>query len=150
MKPPKSLWLAILKTFASLKNRSLGIDGITPFEHLKGEKPNQRHLKIVGSSAWVHIAKEKRRKLDERSWQEIFVGYEGKNQYRIYNPRTGKVHGARDVKINEYNLYYKSATNYWELEDQDSSSNDDPEFADPNKFEEELDSQLHTTEKNPL
>ena len=67
MKLPKSLWLEILKTVAYLKNRSPGIDGITPFEHLKGEKPKLRHLKIVGSRAWVHIPKEKRRKLDERS-----------------------------------------------------------------------------------
>ena len=139
MKLPKSLWLEILKTVAYLKNRSPGIDGITPFEHLKGEKPNLRHLKIVGSRAWVHIPKEKRRKLDERSWQGIFVGYEGKNQYRIYNPRTGKVHVARDVKIDEYNLYDKSATNPWELADEDWSSSDDAVFADPNKFEKELD-----------
>ncbi len=150
MKLPKSLWLEILKTVAYLKNRSPGIDGITPFEHLKGEKPNLRHLKIVGSRAWVHIPKEKRRKLDERSWQGIFVGYEGKNQYRIYNPRTGKVHVARDVKIDEYNLYDKSATNPWELADEYWSSNDDAEFADPHEFEEELDGQLHATEKNPL
>ena len=86
MKLSKSLWLETLITVAYFKNRSPSIDGITPFEHFKGEKPNLRHLKIVGSCVWVHIPKEKRRKLDERSWQEIFVGYEGKNQYQIYNP----------------------------------------------------------------
>ncbi len=43
-KIPKSLWLEILKTVAYLKNWSLGIDGITTFEHLKGEKPNLCHL----------------------------------------------------------------------------------------------------------
>ena len=88
--------------------------------------------------------------MDERSWQGIFVGYEGKNQYRIYYPQTGKVHVARDVKIDEYNLYDKSVTNSWELADEDWSSNDDAEFADPNDFEEELDGQLYITEKNPL
>ncbi len=80
MKLTKSLWLEILKTVAYLKIWSPGIDGITPFEYLKGEKPNLRHLKIVVSRTWLHIPKEKRRKLDEKSWQGIFVGYEGKNQ----------------------------------------------------------------------
>ncbi len=78
IKLPKSLWLEIFETVAYPKNRSLGIDGIIPFEQLKGEKPNLRYLKIISSRAWVHIPKEKRRKLDERSWQGIFVRYEGK------------------------------------------------------------------------
>ena len=86
MKLSKSFWLGILKTVAYLKNPSPGINGIILFEHFKGEKPNLRHLKIVGSYAWVHIPKEKKRKLDEKSWQGIFVGYEAKNQHRIYNP----------------------------------------------------------------
>ena len=54
------------------------------------------------------------------------------------------------MKIDKYNLYDKLATNPWELADEDWSSNDDAKFADPNKFVEELDSQLHTTEKNSL
>ncbi len=57
---------------------------------------------------------------------------------------------AQDVKINEYNLYDKLDTNSWEFADEDWSSNDDVEFANPNKFEEEFDGQLHTTKKNLL
>ena len=86
MKLFKSFWLKILKTVAYLKNRSPDIDGITSFEHLKREKPNLYHLKIVNSCTWIHIPKEKRQKLDKRSWQGIFVKYKGKNQYQIYNP----------------------------------------------------------------
>ncbi len=104
MKLPKSLLFKILKTVAYLKNRSQCSDGINPFEKLRGNKPNLRHLGIVDSRAWVHIPKKKRRKLDEQSWQGIFVGYEEKNQYRIYNPRIGMVHAYRDVKIDEKNL----------------------------------------------
>ncbi len=54
---------------------------------------------------------------------------------------------ARDEKIDKYNLYDKSATNPWELADEDWSSN---EFVDPNEFEEELNGRLHATEKNLL
>ena len=88
--------------------------------------------------------------MDEKSWQGIFVGYEGKNQYQIYNPWTRKVHVVQDVKIDDYNLDDKSAANTWELAGEDWSSNDNVKFADPNEFKEELDGQLYTAEKNPL
>ena len=86
---PKTLWDELIKTVAYLKNRSPGINGITAYELSNHVRPNLSHLKVVGSRAWVHIPKEKRVKLDVRSWQGIFIGYEGKNHYRVYNPRTG-------------------------------------------------------------
>ncbi len=75
------------------------------------EKLNLHHLKILGSRVWMHIPKEKRPKLDKSSWQGILVVYEGKNQYLIYNPRTGKLHMTRDMKIDDYNFYDKSTKN---------------------------------------
>ena len=75
MKLSKSLWFKIMNTVAYLKNCSPGSDGITPFEKLRGDKPDLRHLRIVGSRARVHILKKKRRNLDEQSCQGIFVGY---------------------------------------------------------------------------
>ena len=80
MKLPKYFWIEILKAVSYLKNRSPGIDDITSFEHLMGEKPNLHYLKIVGLCAWVNILKQKRQKLVKKSWQGIFVGYKGKNQ----------------------------------------------------------------------
>ncbi len=142
MKLLKSLWFEILNTVAYLKNRSQGSDGITSFEKLKEDKPDLRHLRIFGSRAWVHIPKKKRRKLDKRFWQGIFVGYEGKNQYRIYNPRTGTVNVYRDVKIDEKNLYDMSSVSQWELANDDLSPNDDLLFADPNKFDEDTNKSL--------
>ncbi len=75
MKLFKSLWFKILNTVTYLKNCSQGSDGITPFEKIRGDKPDLQHLRIVGSHAWVHILIKKRRKLDEQSWQGIFVRY---------------------------------------------------------------------------
>ena len=88
----KTLLDELIKTIAYLKNRSPGINVITSYELGNHICPNLSHLKVVGSRAWVHIPKEKRVKLDVRFWQRIFIGYDGKNQYRVYNPRTGKVH----------------------------------------------------------
>ena len=54
------------------------------------------------------------------------------------------------MKIDEYNLYDKSAPNSWELADEEWLSNDDTLFADPNEFEEEIENQLYVLEKNPI
>ena len=76
---PKSLWGEVLKTTAYLKNRSPGVDDATPYERINGIKPFLGHLRVIGARAWVHIPKEKRKKLDDRSWQGVLVGYEGNN-----------------------------------------------------------------------
>jgi hypothetical protein len=69
---------------------------------IKRVKSNLSHLRTIESTTWVHISKEKvRKKLNDRSWQEILVSYENDNQYCIYDSRTEKVHIVRDVKIDE-------------------------------------------------
>ena len=76
---PKTLLDELIKTVAYLKNWTLGINGITPYELSNHVRPNFSQLQVVCSRAWVHIPKEKKVKLDVRSWQEIFIGYEKKN-----------------------------------------------------------------------
>ncbi len=103
-KIPRGMWGEVIKTAAYLSNRSphYQLNGKTPYEMIKSKKPDLSHLRIIGSTAWVHIPKEKeRKKLNDRSWQGVLVGYENDNQYRIYEPRTRKVHIAKDVKIDE-------------------------------------------------
>lgn len=98
----------------------------------------------------MHIPKEKKQRLDKRFWQRIFVGYEDKNQYQIFNSQIKKLHVARDVKIDEYNFYDNLAINPWELADKNWSSSNDVVFADLNKFEKKLDDQPRILEKNLL
>ena len=57
-----------------------------------GTKPNLRHERVFGSIAYVHVPKEKRRKLDARAEKCILVGYSDKHKgYKCYNPRTKQV-----------------------------------------------------------
>lgn len=49
----------------------------------------------------MHIPKKNRSKLDEVSWQGIFVGYHSSNQYRIFNPERRKVEWHTSVKFLE-------------------------------------------------
>ena len=46
---PKTLWDELIKTVAYLKNRSPGINGITPYELGNHVRPDLSHLKVVSS-----------------------------------------------------------------------------------------------------
>ena len=133
---PKSLWGEVLKTAGYIKNRSPGVDEVTPYERMNNAKPFLGHMRTVGARTWVHIPKEKRKKLDDRSWQGIFVGYDGNNQYRIYDPLTGKVHVCRDITVDEGNIYDPKDKKAWDLADIPWEKSDDGLFDDPDDFVE--------------
>ena len=79
------LWSELLQTKVYQKNRSptSRLKGVTPHEAWTGEKPFLGHMRIIGCVAWVHIPKEKRKKLDERSKKCYLIGYEGTNIFRV-------------------------------------------------------------------
>ena len=68
IKLPKTLWPEIVQVICNLKNRSSNIDGITPYECLKGTKPNLSHICVLGAHAWVHILKKKK-----KTWQTLLA-----------------------------------------------------------------------------
>jgi hypothetical protein len=56
----------------------------TPYERWQAAKPDLSYLKIIASTAYVHIPKEKGIKLDDNSHKKVMVTYGGTNQYRIW------------------------------------------------------------------
>ena len=46
-----------------------------PEEDFTGKKPDISHLKIFGSSVYIHVAKDARKKLEPTTEVGIFVGY---------------------------------------------------------------------------
>lgn len=99
----REFWGEAVQTAAFLANRSpasaIG-QKLTPYELFEGRKPDVSKLRVFGSVAYCHIPKEKRRKLDEKSWKGVFVGY-GTNGYRVWNPQDRKIVIVRDAIINE-------------------------------------------------
>ena len=94
----KRLWMEIADTVVYLKNRSpTTAVATTPYELWHGVKPSLSHLKIIGSTAYVHIPKEKRIKLDTHSHKGILVGYGGTNQYKVWDLTRNDVVVSRDV-----------------------------------------------------
>ena len=62
----------MVHTAVYLQNRASANGGVSPHELYFGKKPNRG---VFGSIAYVHVPKEKRRKLDTKSEKCILVGY---------------------------------------------------------------------------
>jgi hypothetical protein len=82
-----------------LKNHSpTSAVATTPYELWHVSKPDLSHLRIIGSTAYVHISKEKRIKLDVNTHKGILVGYSGgTNQYKVWDLTRKDVVVSRDV-----------------------------------------------------
>ena len=74
------------------------VPDISPHELWFGSKAKIEHLRIFGSDVFVHVPKEKRRKLDPKAIKCIFVGYDNHSKaYRVWDPNSKKVEVVRDV-----------------------------------------------------
>ena len=60
---PKKFWAEALSTAVYLRNRSptKAVTGMSPFEDWTGEKPSVDHLRTFGCTAYVHIAKRRKK-----------------------------------------------------------------------------------------
>ncbi|WJX13388.1 hypothetical protein P8452_03779 [Trifolium repens] len=103
-KLPKYFWGEALNTVVHLLN-------LTPCVPLKFDVPNHvwsgkevsyGHLRVFGCMAYVHIPKDERSKLDEKSKKCVFVGY-GLDEfgYRFFDPVKRKLIRSRDVVFME-------------------------------------------------
>jgi hypothetical protein len=74
----------------------------TPEESFTGKKPDVSHFKIFGSSVYVHVTKDARKKLEPIAEVGIFVGYTKKpHSYRVYFPNSKMTIMRRDIKFDE-------------------------------------------------
>lgn len=81
---PEKLWAE----FVYLLNRSLSTSNEvkSPSEFWARKDTSLEHFKVFGTDYFVHISKEKRRKLDKKSLKGFLVRYIGnKNGYRIWS-----------------------------------------------------------------
>ena len=70
-----------------LQNQTFAKGGVSPHELYFGKKPNLGHLRVFDNIAYVHVPKEKRRKLDVKSEKCILVSYSDEQKgYKCYHP----------------------------------------------------------------
>ena len=102
---PKEFWAEAVSCAIYLRNRSpnRNVRDQTPQEAWSGRKPSVKHLRILGSIAYVHVPYQRRAKLDDdRSVKYVFVGYDTSSKgYKLYNPSNNKVVVSRDIEFNE-------------------------------------------------
>ena len=109
-KLPQSLWAESLSTATYLRNRSptKAVKGKTPHEAYHGKKPDVGHLRVFGCTAYAHVAKDERKKLDMTARRCVLVGYGTEVKgYRLYDPSSRKVFYSRDVRFNESEIGYE-------------------------------------------
>ncbi|MCO5596290.1 hypothetical protein L7F22_050351 [Adiantum nelumboides] len=100
---PRSYWAEACNTAVYIQNCSPthALQDMTPFQAYYGRKPTVLHFRI-GCSAFVHIPKEKRQKLDFKSRKLLFLGYSAEfDAYRLYDLDTRTTTMSRDVVFDE-------------------------------------------------
>jgi len=108
-------WGQAVLTAAHVHNHipSRSHNDMAPLEYWNGKPPGIGHLRIFGSTTWVHIPKEKRQKLDPKSIKCILIRYEenaGSKVYRVYDAEKKRIFSSRDVIIDESTVAMQSQT----------------------------------------
>lgn len=96
---PKTYWAEAVKYVAFVNNRIINKrNGKTPLELMFGVKANYDDMYSFGSEVYVHVPKQKRRKLDDKAKRGIYVGHDELSKgYRIADPKSHKISVSRDV-----------------------------------------------------
>jgi len=106
-KLPHRFWAEALSTCAYLRNCSptKSLSRITPYEAWYGAKPNVNSLRIFGCSAYAHVPKAERNKLDPKARKCVLLGYgTAQKGYRLYDLTRMKVIHSRDVVFDEESM----------------------------------------------
>ena len=102
---PNSFWGDAVVYTAYILNRipSRATDEcLTPYQLYTGNIPNISHIRIFGCKAYVHIPDEKRRKLDVKLLEYIFLGYASNcKAFRLIHRSSGCIIESRNVHFDE-------------------------------------------------
>ena len=96
---PETLWAEAFRTAVYIINRSpTSVLDKTPYEALYGVKPNLSRMHPFGLVCYAHDFKCKTRgKMAPRGFKCYFLGYEGTNQYRLWDGYKAQLVRRRDV-----------------------------------------------------
>ena len=115
-------------TYVINRSPSTPLDGDVPQRVWTGKDVSYRHLKGFSRLAYMHIAKDKREKLDPKTRPCIFLGYgDDEFGYRLWNLEEKKVIRSHDIVSMEGNTIVD-----WESEKSTTPS----ESSDKDRLEE--------------
>jgi transposase InsO family protein len=101
----KGFWGEAARTASYIRNRCLtraNDVAKTPYELWKGKQPNVEHMRVFGCTAYIHVPDDERSKLDPKTIQGKFMGYDSQRKaYRVYIQRWNKFTFSRNVTFDE-------------------------------------------------
>jgi transposase InsO family protein len=103
---PKILWAEMVNTAAYILNRT-GVSAVakkSPYEIWFGKKPAIKHLRVIGTTCYVHVPDQKRRKLDKKAIKCVLIGYDNDDGYRVWHKDSNSVYRSRDVVFDKEKL----------------------------------------------
>ncbi|GJR47342.1 retrovirus-related pol polyprotein from transposon TNT 1-94 [Tanacetum coccineum] len=101
---PQKFWCKAVDTSTYIINRFTirHILGKTPYELLRGRKPNLNYFKVFGSKCFILNTKDYLTKFDPKSYEGVFLGYlQNCKPYIILNKQTMKVKESLNVTFDE-------------------------------------------------
>jgi hypothetical protein len=96
-----------------VRNRvhSGGAGGVL-FTLATGRRAGLSSMRVFGCPAYVYVDKSQSRKLDDRAWKGVFVGYASESPvWLVHNPATRRVVSSRDVVFDEAALLSMGESN---------------------------------------
>lgn len=99
----KSFWAEAIHTDNYLRNRctTRSVNGKMPYEAWIGKTSDLRHLRVIGTKAYVLDKNPTNGKFDARAKEGVLVGYsEISKGYRIWINSEGRIVTSRDVRFN--------------------------------------------------
>lgn len=89
----------------------------TPYENLKGKKPNLKYLWIFGCLAYARVEPTNIKNLDARSRTLVYLGKEqGLKAYWLFNPTNHRILISQDVNFDETKGWICNRLTYSEIE----------------------------------
>lgn len=105
MSLPKYFWSNVINTACNVLNKVIiqSIIEKTPYETLKGRKPNLSYFCVFGCKFFIlNHGKDNLGKFHSKSDEGIFLGYSSTSKsYRVYNHRTASVEKSMHVSFDE-------------------------------------------------
>jgi hypothetical protein len=121
---PKSYWALAMAAAVHVCNRvhSSGAGGV-PFTLATGRRADLSSMRVFGCPTYVHVDKSQRRKLDDRPWKGVFVGYASESPaWLVYNPATRRVVSSRNVVFDEAAILSMGESNAEQRNDDEEDS----------------------------
>jgi hypothetical protein len=100
---PKSYCALAMAVARRIRNRvnSSRARGV-PYESITCRRADFSSMRVFDCPCYVHVDKPQRRKLDDRAWKGVLVGYAPEfPAWLVYIPATRRVVGSRDVVFDE-------------------------------------------------